>query len=146
MTDVPAFDMDDFNPALLARRTMNLVRSVARAAGEGHHHLTVIGIWGNRYREAVCFIDGPVPNEDDENEELLEAAGVLATTTMGANAMLAARTMRPDGAVTFMSWKVKDLMAQPATAEQSRIAYTLGEGGFDGTEPAVTFVDAPALV
>lgn len=144
--DVPAPDVTDFNPALLARRTMNLVRAVARAAGEGYHHLTVVGLWDNFYRECECFVDGPVPNENEPNEALVETAGVLATTTMGARAMLSTRTMHPNGAVTFMSWMVRDLKAHPATAEQSRTAYRMSEGDGPGLpEPAMSFVDAPAL-
>lgn len=144
--DVPAPDVTDFSPALLARRTMNLVRAVARAAGEGYLHLTVVGVWEDHYREVECFIDGPVPDESEPNEALAETAGVLATTTMGARAMLTTRTMRTDGAVTFMSWMVSDLKAHPATADQSRTAYRMCEGdGPDLPEPAMSFVDAPAL-
>ncbi|WP_328618804.1 hypothetical protein [Streptomyces sp. NBC_00354] len=132
----------------LARRSMVLLRSLARVAGEGVHHLTVVLATEDvECIEAECIIDGPVLSEDDENDPVVFAALLLATTATGVNAMLATRTMGPDGGVRFMSWMVSDLAAFPATAAQSHIAYCIAEDRdlSDPLPPAVSFVDAPAL-
>ncbi|MFD8986407.1 hypothetical protein [Streptomyces sp. NPDC059564] len=130
----------------LARRSMILVRAVGRAAGEGLHHLTVVQATLDGVAEAQCIITGPVPNEDDANDPLVHVAYMLAGTAMGVSAMLAARTLDPQGEVRFMSWMVRDLVAYPATAEQSVMAYCISEDR-DLTDPlpGVTFVDAPVL-
>ncbi|MER7468922.1 hypothetical protein [Streptomyces sp. NPDC097981] len=146
MTDFPADDPYDMDARLLARRTMTLVRSLARAAGEGTHHLTVVLAHPSGFAHAECLIEGPVPNEDDPHDPLAEAAYLLAVTTMGVSAMLLARSLRTDGTVTFMSWMVRDLTAYPATAEQSRSAYAIGEDRPADASLAMTFMDAPELV
>lgn len=130
----------------LARRSMTLIRAVARAAGEGLHHLTVVSLAPRGVAEAECVITGPVPNEDDPNDPLIYVAYLLAGTAMGAKAMLVARTLDPQGEVTYRSWAVSDLNACPATAKESIVAYCIGENR-DLTDPVpgVTFVDAPAL-
>ncbi|MEU9304946.1 hypothetical protein [Streptomyces sp. NPDC048269] len=148
MTDLPASDPRALDRRKLARRSMILVRSIARAAGEGVHHLTVALATPAQYGQAECIIDGPVPNEDDPNDPLVKVAFLLAVTTTGLNAMLVTRTMHWDGTVTFMSWMISDLTAYPATADQSRIAYAIGEDRdlTDPAPPGVMFVDAPELV
>ncbi|MFD9413068.1 hypothetical protein ACFWBN_39645 [Streptomyces sp. NPDC059989] len=147
MTDFPTSDRSNA-ARILARRSMTLVRAVARAAGEGLHHLTVVLATPDEFSEAECIINGPVPDESDANDPLVYAAYTLAVTTTGVNAMLAARTMHPDGTVRFMSWMISDLTAYPATAEQSRVAYCIGTDR-DITAPlppSLSIVDAPALV
>ncbi|MFI8266715.1 hypothetical protein [Streptomyces sp. NPDC085665] len=146
MTDFPASDLSIAR--ILARRSMTLVRSVARAAGEGLHHLTVVLATAEGVGEAQCLITGPVPDEDDPNDPLVSVAFLLTGTTMGADAMLAARTLEPDGGVRFMSWMISDLTARPATAEQSHVAYCIAEDRdlCDPLPAGVTLVDAPVLV
>ncbi|MFB9592601.1 MULTISPECIES: hypothetical protein [Streptomyces] len=125
---------------------MTLIRAVARAAGEGLHHLTVVSLAPGGVAEAECVITGPVPNEDDPNDPLAYVAYLLAGTAMGAKAMLVARTLHPQGEVTYRSWAVSDLIAKPATAEESLIAYCIGENReLTDPVPGVTFVDASAL-
>ncbi|MFD9729803.1 hypothetical protein [Streptomyces sp. NPDC059072] len=146
MTDFPVSDLS--TARVLARRSMTLVRSVARAAGEGLHHLTVALVTAEGVGEAQCLITGPVPDEDDPNDLLVAVAFLLVGTTMGAKAMLAARTMEPAGGVRFMSWMVSDLAAHPATAEQSHVAYCIAEDRdlWDPLPAGLTIVDAPALI
>ncbi|MGW1521456.1 hypothetical protein [Streptomyces sp. NPDC002287] len=136
----------DTSPRTLARRSMTLIRAVARAAGEGLHHLTVITLAPGVVAEAECVITGPVPNEDDPNDPLVRVAYLLTWTAMGAKAMLVARTLGPQGEVMYRSWAVSSLTAHPATAEESIVAYCIGENR-DITDPVpgVTFVDAPVL-
>ncbi|WP_331726150.1 hypothetical protein [Streptomyces sp. NBC_01276] len=150
MINFPSHDL----PAAreLARRSMTLLRSLACAAGEGMHHLTVVMPTKEENGrigcvEAQCLIDGPVFNEDDENDPVTVIALLLAATTTGTSAMLAARSLDADGGVRFMSWMVRDLTAHPATAEQSHVAYCVSEDIdlCDPVPPAITFVDAPAL-
>ncbi|MFI1458777.1 hypothetical protein [Streptomyces roseus] len=151
MFDSPSRDLSAARE--LARRSMILLRSLARAAGEGPHHLTVVLATEEETCDDVtcvegqCIIDGPVLSEDDSNDPVVFVAFLLATTTTGVNAMLAARTMSWDGRVRFMSWMVSDLAAFPATAEQSHVAYCIAEDRdlSDPLPPAVTFVDAPTL-
>lgn len=137
----------------LARRSVTLLRSLARVAGEGMHHLTVVLATEDEVGEmgcveGQCIIEGPVLSEDDKDDPVVFIGFLLAATTTGVNAMLAARTLGADGGVRFMSWTVCDLAAYPATAEQSHVAYCIAENSdlCDPVPPAVTFVDAPALV
>ncbi|MFJ2753651.1 hypothetical protein [Streptomyces sp. NPDC087297] len=129
-----------------ARCSMDLVRALARAAGDGLHHLSVVLSTPEGVGRAECVISGPVPNEGDENDPLAYLAFLLAQTATGASAVLVARTLDSNGEVTLMSWMVRDIAAYPATAEQSVIAYCIDED-YDLTDlvPGVTFVDAPAL-
>ncbi|WP_030874037.1 hypothetical protein [Streptomyces sp. NRRL F-2747] len=132
----------------LARRSMVLLRSLARVAGDGVHHLTVVLATEDvECIEGECIIDGPVLSENEENDPLLFVGFLLAATTTGVNAMLATRTMGLDGGVRFMSWMISDLAAFPATAAQSHMAYCITEDRdlSDPLPPAVSFVDAPAL-
>ncbi|MGW2990099.1 hypothetical protein [Streptomyces goshikiensis] len=122
------------------------MRSIARAAGEGAHHLTVVLVSSDGADQAECTFTGPVLDESTPDEALVQTAFLLAGTAMDGMAMTVLRTVGPDGTVTLMSWAVRDLIARPATAEQSRIAYRISEGDFTGPSPEVTFVDAPALV
>ncbi|GAA3239581.1 hypothetical protein [Streptomyces lavendulae] len=145
MTDLPTFDRN--HPRVVARRTMDMVRALARAAGDGLHHLTVMQPtpYGS-VDEAECIITGPVFDESDENDPLTKVAYLLATTSLGGGAVLIARTLDEQGGVRFMSWMVRDVTAYPATASQSVIAYCMSEDR-DLTDPVpgVTFVDAPSL-
>ncbi|MGW0754715.1 hypothetical protein [Streptomyces sp. NPDC002587] len=143
MTDFPH---SAYDPRTLSRRSLTLLRSIARAAGEGIHHLTVVLVATNGIGEAECIIEGPALDEDTPNESVVKTAYMLAGTVLGP-AMVALRTMDPDGTVTFMSWAVFELVAHPATAEQSHMAYCTGEDR-DLTDPLplMTFVDAPALI
>lgn len=152
MFNVPSQDLPRARE--LARRSMVLLRCLARVAGEGIHHLTVVLATEDETCGDVmcvqgqCLIDGPVLNEDDANDPIVFVAFLLGATATGVNAMLAARTMDLDGGVRFMSWMISDLVAHPATAEQSHIAYCIAEerDPSDPVPPAVTFMDAPALV
>ncbi|AYV32308.1 hypothetical protein EES41_36735 [Streptomyces sp. ADI95-16] len=146
MSCIPTPDSSAFDPASLARRSVGLVRSIARAAGEGAHHLTVVLVASDGADQAECTITGPVLDESTPDEALVQTAFLLAGTTIGGMAMTVLRTVGLDGTVTLMSWAVRDLVARPATAEQSRIAYRISEDDFAGPSPEVTFVDAPALV
>lgn len=110
------------------------------------HHLTVAQVVPDGIDEAECIIEGPGLDEDTPNESVVKAAYMLAAT-VSAPAIVAVRTMDADGTVTFMSWAVFELVALPATAEQSHVVYGIGEDR-DLTDPLphVTFVDAPALI
>ncbi|MEU7510345.1 hypothetical protein [Streptomyces lavendulae] len=147
MTDssMPARDF----ARLLARRSMNMVRALALAAGDGVHHLSVTQpIPDGRIAEADCLIVGPaVPEESDgPDDPVAKVAYLLGTTAFGGSAMLIAQTLNEQGEVRFMSWMVHDLIAYPATADQSVIAYCISADR-DLTDPVsgVTFVDAPSL-
>ncbi|GLW04718.1 hypothetical protein ABZ667_43120 [Streptomyces lavendulae] len=144
MTDSSTFDRN--HPRVVARRAMNMVRALARAAGDGLHHLTVMQPTPVGVAEAECIITGPVFDESDESDPLTKVAYLLATTSFGVGAVLIARTLDGQGDVRFMSWMVRDVTAYPATASQSVIAYCMSEDR-DLTDPVrgVTFVDAPSL-
>ncbi|MFG2716656.1 hypothetical protein ACGFX2_40020 [Streptomyces goshikiensis] len=146
MSRIPTPDGRALDSFSLARRSVGLVRSFARAAGEGAHHLTVVLVAPEGADQAECMFMGPVLDESTPDEGLVQTAFLLAGTTIGGMAMTVLRTVGPDGTVTLMSWAVRDLVARPATAEQSRIAHRIGEDDFTGPSPEVTFVDAPALL
>ncbi|MFD3558017.1 hypothetical protein ACFWWA_38880 [Streptomyces goshikiensis] len=122
------------------------MRSIARAAGEGAHHVTVVLVASDGADQAECMFMGPVLDESTPDEGLVQTAFLLAGTTIGGMAMTVLRTVGTDGTVRLMSWAVRDLVARPATAEQSRIAHRIGKDDFTSMSPEVTFVDAPALV
>lgn len=147
MNDFPSPDHSAFDPFTLARRSAALLRSIARAAGDGVHHLTVVLVSSAGPAEAECIITGPLLDEDNPDDAMVKTAFALAGTGMGARGMAVLRTLDADGTVTFRSWAVCDLVALPATADQSHIAYCLCEDrDLMDPLPLVTFVDAPALI
>ncbi|MFJ2753623.1 hypothetical protein [Streptomyces sp. NPDC087297] len=135
-----------YTARILARCSMDLVRGLAQAAGDGLHHLSIVLSTPDGVDRAQCLVGGPVPNEDEDNEPLTGLAYLLAQTATGAGAVLVARTLNPKGEVSLMSWVVQDIVAHPITAEQSVIAYCIGEDReLTDLVTGVTFVDAPAL-
>ncbi|MEV6689499.1 hypothetical protein AB0N28_29915 [Streptomyces sp. NPDC051130] len=131
----------------LVRRSAALMRSIAGAAGEGTHRLSVVLVSLHRADEAECTFTGPVLDETTPDAGVVKTAFLLAQTTNGAMAMVVLRSTDPHGAVTVMSWAVSELVAHPATAAQSRIAHCISEGRDDtDPDPGVTFADAPALI
>ncbi|MBT2459988.1 hypothetical protein [Streptomyces sp. ISL-86] len=135
------------HPLRLALRSAALMRSIARAAGEGAHRLLVVVVTLDGVDEVECTITGPVLEEETPGEAVVKTAALLAQTATGGLAMVVLRTTGLDDPVSVMSWAVSDLTARPATAEQSRIAHCISEDR-DDTDPApgITFVDAPALI
>ncbi|MBT2610575.1 hypothetical protein J7I97_20455 [Streptomyces sp. ISL-87] len=135
------------DPLSLALRSAALMRSIARAAGEGAHRLLVVLVTLDGVDEVECTITGPVLDEETPGEAVVKTAALLARTATGGMAMVVLRTTGRDDTVAVMSWAVSDLTARPATAEQSHIAHCISENS-DYTDPAtgITFVDAPALI
>ncbi|MFE1716134.1 hypothetical protein, partial [Streptomyces sp. NPDC058728] len=120
-------------------------------AGEGSHRLSVtLSIPGAEIEQAQCTITGPMLDESDEHDPVLEVAAMLAMTAdevNGGMAMLILHRTNPNGTVTAMSWAVTDLAALPASAELSRSAHWMGWGNEPLiADPTLSFADAPALV
>ncbi|THA44654.1 hypothetical protein [Streptomyces sp. A1136] len=146
MSSYPTPADRSYNPAGLARRSVDLVRSIAKVAGEGAHHLFVALVNLDGVREAECTITGPVLDDQTPDDAVAKAAFLLAGTVCCGTAMVILRTVGPDGQATVMSWAVNDLTARPGTAEQSRMAHCISEDRDDmAPTPGFRFVDAPAL-
>ncbi|MFD3328631.1 hypothetical protein [Streptomyces sp. NPDC058701] len=143
--------MHNTEAASLARRTMNLLRAVARAAGEGSHRLSITLLTASReVHRDQCLITGPVLDEEDEASALPSVAMLLARTGLMPDDALAMvilyKTNPDDDTVSVMSWAVAELTALPASATQSIQAYHADEErDITDWDPNLTFVDAPAL-
>ncbi|GAA1590504.1 hypothetical protein [Streptomyces globosus] len=140
-----SFDISEMVAAV--RRSAELMRAIARVAGEGEHELVVVLNAPGVLDAAECWFSGAVLDEENPDPKVARAASLLARTLAGGAAIALLRTTGRVGGTTVRAWVIRGLEAFPATAGQVFAAHCMGEGGeWGGPDPTVDhFLDAPAL-